>query len=152
VAGQPVGAGRALECRGRRRGEQDVKSDAGERTVPILAPLVPLLAGHKLATGRDCDALVFDMTADHPFDPSSLRRRALAAWKAAELTPITLHEGRHTFASLLIASGANPKVIQTVMGHSTIQMTFDQYGHLMPGGRGEAAAATDADLARSVGS
>jgi Phage integrase family len=36
---------------------------------------------------------------------------------------------RHTFASLLIDAGENPKAIQAFMGHATIQMTFDRYGH-----------------------
>jgi len=47
---------------------------------------------------------------------------------------------------MLIASGANAKVIQSVMGHATIQMTFDRYGHLMPGGLDEAAAVANAYL------
>jgi integrase len=68
------------------------------------------------------------------------------------LEPIGLHEARHTCASVLIASGANPKVIQKVMGHATIGMTFDQYGHLMPGGLDEAAAAANAYLARAAAS
>jgi integrase len=41
-------------------------------------------------------------------------------------------------------------VIQKVIGHATIQMTFDQYGHLMPGGLEEAAAAANAYLARAA--
>jgi integrase len=41
----------------------------------------------------------------------------------------------------VIASGAPPTIIQKLMGHATIQMTFDQYGHLMPGGLEEAAEA-----------
>ncbi len=44
-----------------------------------------------------------------------------------------MHECRHTFASLLIDTGANPKAVQEVMGHSKIQTTFDIYGHLLPG-------------------
>ncbi|MGI8559248.1 MAG: tyrosine-type recombinase/integrase, partial [Solirubrobacteraceae bacterium] len=67
------------------------------------------------------------------------------------LVPITLHEARHTCASLLIASGANAKVVQAVMGHATIGMTFDTYGHLMPGGLDEAAAAANSYLARLSG-
>jgi len=54
------------------------------------------------------------------------------------LEPIKLHECRHTFASLLIDANANPKAIQTFMGHATIEMTFNQYGHLMPGSRDQA--------------
>jgi integrase len=127
--------------------EQDGKSDAARRTLPILEPLARELAAYRLRTGRGADALVFGVTADVPFDPSTVRRRALAAWKLADLDPIALHEGRHTCASLLIASGANAKVIQAVMGHATIQVTFDTYGHLMPGGLEEAAAAANAYLA-----
>lgn len=151
-------------------GERDeTKSNAGRRTVPILDVLATTLAAHGLATGRQGDALVFGRGADVAFEPSTVRRQALDAWEAHNtratedaakagrdpepdklLEPIGLHEGRHTFASMLIASGANAKVIQTVMGHATIQMTFDRYGHLMPGGLEEAAAAANAYLARMV--
>ena len=43
-----------------------------------------------------------------------------------------MHAFRHAAASLLIAEGWSPKRIQTVMGHSTIGVTFDVYGHLFP--------------------
>jgi integrase len=129
-------------------GEQEAKSDAGRRKVPILARLRPELVAHKLRTGRDSDDLVFGRTTADPFVPSTVRTRALKAWKATDLKPISLHECRHTFASLMIAAGALPKTIMEVMGHATIQMTFDQYGHLFPGGLDEAASAADAYLDR----
>jgi integrase len=62
--------------------------------------------------------------------------------------PITLHEARHVCASLLIAAGVNPKALSVILGHSTIAMTFDTYGHLMPGAEDEAAAATNTYLAK----
>ncbi len=65
--------------------------------------------------------------------------------------PITLHEARHSCASVLIASGVNAKALSVIMGHSTIAMTFDTYGHLMPAGLNEAAAMTNAYLARLTG-
>jgi integrase len=43
------------------------------------------------------------------------------------------HDLRHTCAALLIAQGAHPKEIQERLGHSTITLTFDRYGHLFPG-------------------
>jgi integrase len=52
----------------------------------------------------------------------------------------------HTFASLLIDSGANPKAIQQFMGHSKIQTTFDVYGHLLPGSHDEVRKRMDAYL------
>jgi integrase len=63
------------------------------------------------------------------------------------LTLLTMHEPRHTFASLLIDTGANPKAIQEVMGHSKIQTTFDVYGHLLPGSHDDVRAHMDAYLA-----
>lgn len=147
-------------------GEQDGKSAAADRRVPILDLLAPELAAHKLRSGRDGDDLIFGRTATETFVPSTIRSRALAAWKTENdrrteqaedsdsvelLAPIGLHEARHTFASLMIAAGANVKVIQSVMGHAAITMTLDTYGHLMPGGLDEAAAAANAYLARFGG-
>jgi integrase len=65
------------------------------------------------------------------------------------LRPITLHECRHTFASLMIAAGVNAKALSTYMGHSTISITMDRYGHLMPGNEAEAAGLLDAYLERA---
>ena len=57
--------------------------------------------------------------------------------------PIGLHECRHTFASLMIAAGVNAKALSTYLGHSSIQITLDRYGHLMPGNEQEAARLLD---------
>lgn len=103
---------------------------------------------------------MFGVTADVPFEPSTVRRRALAAWgwttgrnpdahgpkritvkaRADALERIGLHEARHTFASLMIAAGVNAKALSTIMGHASIAITFDTYGHLMPRGEDEARA------------
>jgi integrase len=45
---------------------------------------------------------------------------------------LRFHDLRHTCAALLIAQGAHPKAIQTILGHSTIAVTMDRYGHLFP--------------------
>ena len=81
--------------------------------------------------------------------PGGLRKRSIRVWKAAKLTPITLHECRHTFASLMIAAGVNAKALSTYMGHATIAITLDRYGHLMPGNEKEAAGLLDAYLERA---
>jgi integrase len=54
-----------------------------------------------------------------------------------------LHALRHACASLWIEGGKNPKAIQTLMGHSTIQMTYDVYGHLFADSDGDQRAAED---------
>ena len=86
-----------------------------------------------------------------PFQPKSLSNRAGRAWKRAGLQPITLHECRHTFASLMIAAGVNAKALSTYMGHASVMITLDRYGHLMPGNEREAAGLLDAFLSRSRG-
>jgi Phage integrase family len=57
------------------------------------------------------------------------------------------HECRHTLASLPIDAGANPEALQAFMGHSNIQITFDTYGHLLPGSREEVRRLMDRYLA-----
>ncbi len=127
-------------------GEQDVKSDAGRRVVPLAGTVRRLLAAHKLATGRTAGDLVFGRTATEPFALSTTRRRALTAWEAAGLEAITPHEARHCAASYLIAAGLNPKQLSVYIGHSDIRTTYNRYGHLMPGDEVAAAAQLDAFL------
>jgi integrase len=129
-------------------GEQDPKSKAGTRTVPILAVLRDYLDDHLLSTGRQGNDLVFGRDARRPFVASTVDNRARRAWEEAKLTGLTMHECRHTFASLLIDSGANPKAVQEFMGHGSIKVTFDTYGHLFPGSRDEVRERMDSYLAR----
>jgi integrase len=49
----------------------------------------------------------------------------------------------------MIAAGVNAKALSTYMGHGSITITFDRYGHLMPGNEAEAANLLDAYLARA---
>jgi integrase len=121
------------------------KSSAGTRRVPIPAALRAYLAPAKLASGGDLEALVFGNRGE-PFSASSIGERAQRAWQVAGLEPISLHECRHTFASLMIAAGVNAKALSTFMGHANISITLDRYGHLMPGAEDEAAGLMDAYL------
>lgn len=126
------------------------KSQAGTRRVPVTQELGSYLTEHQLRLGR-ITGLLFGRTETKPFDDRALKIRAEKAWRAAGLTPITLHEARHTYASLLIASGVNSKAISTYMGHASITITMDRYGHLMPGNEQEAADLLDAFIARERG-
>jgi len=134
-----------------KEGPIEGKTKAARRTVPIAGRLRDHLLQHKLSTGREDGALVFGVTVADPFEPSNLRRRALTAWRTAKLDPITLHECRHTFASLGIAAGLNAKALSEYLGHASVTITFDRYGHLFPGSEHEAAGQLDAYLLRSEG-
>jgi integrase len=121
-------------------GRIEPKSEAGRRKVPIAAVLRDYLDEHRLRGAAH--SFVFG-SDDEPFDPKKLSRRADKAWANAELERITLHECRHTFASLMIAAGVNAKALSTYMGHANISITLDRYGHLMPGNEEQAASLLD---------
>jgi integrase len=77
--------------------------------------------------------------------------RAAKRWTEQGHDRLTLHDARHTYASLMIAAGVNAKALSTFMGHANIGITLDLYGHLMPGSQAEAATLLDAYIAREVG-
>jgi integrase len=130
--------------------EGEITTKSGkDRRVPIAVVLRDYLDEHLLGLGWK-EGLVFGSTLADPFGTTGIRKRSIRVWKAAQLTPITLHECRHTFASLMIAAGVNAKALSTYMGHSTISITLDRYGHLMPGNEKEAAGMLDAYLERST--
>lgn len=124
------------------------------RRVPVPGVLREHLLSHLMRSGRRGDQLVFGATERTPFDPRRLTARADAAWEAAGLDRIILHECRHTFASLMIAAGVNAKALSTYIGHEDIATTLNKYGHLMPGNEEQAAALLDAylDAARGASS
>lgn len=113
---------------------------------------------------------MFGRGPELPFNDSSIAARAALTWRTAAIErareagatddelervarefipPLTLHEARHTFASTMIAAGVNAKALSSYLGHSSIAITFDRYGHLMPGNEDEAAGLLDAYLARA---
>jgi integrase len=125
------------------------KSRAVRRTVPVARALRLHLLEHQLARGRR-GGLFFGRKDDKPFSNQTVSQRAVRAWEAAGLEPIGLHDCRHTFASLMIAAGVNAKALSAFMGHASITMTLDSYGHLFPGSEDEAASLLDAFLERAT--
>lgn len=130
-------------------GEQEPKTRHSRRSVPIAPVLRDELLEHRLRQGRDGDGLVFGKTTVSPFVHTALLARAKRTWQAQGIAYVKLHDARHVFASLLIAAGEDPKRIQTYLGHSTITVTFDVYGHLLPGSEKESAERLGAYLQRS---
>ena len=77
---------------------------------------------------------------EHGFGPIQMAAGVVSGKGGAKYG---LHALRHACASLWIENGMNPKRIQKLMGHSTIQMTYDVYGHLFADAEGDQKAAED---------
>jgi integrase len=114
------------------------KSTAGDREIPMSDLLINILKRWRLA----CPAgeLVFPNGAGKVENHANIANRG---WYAAQIAAgityrdgakYNFHAARHFFASLIIAENYLPKEVQQMMGHASLQMTFDRYGHLFPAG------------------
>ncbi|MFC1799305.1 tyrosine-type recombinase/integrase [Candidatus Eisenbacteria bacterium] len=109
------------------------KSRRSKRAIVMSPTLARRLEERKARLeGKDED-FVFSKANGRPLDGQNLVNREFhPALKRAGLRRIRFHDLRHTYASLLIAQGENPKFIQSQLGHASIQTTMDRYGHLLP--------------------
>lgn len=84
---------------------------------------------------REVPSWVFVNEVGNPLDADNFRRRVWPKLLAkAGLREIRIHDLRHTFASLLIQNGESLAYVKEQLGHHSIRLTVDVYGHLMPGG------------------
>jgi len=116
------------------------------RTVVLPSFVRDQLAEHVSRQGTtDLEALVFRSPNGGPLRYSNFRRRDwLPAARSADIPEgLRIHDLRHTCAALLIAEGAHPKAIQEHLGHSSITVTMDVYGHLFPSQMEELATRLD---------
>jgi integrase len=137
------------------------KSEAGERTIPLLPMLTNALREWKLACPKGELDLVFPNGRGRVESHANIVHRGLApvqitagVTKAGKAKYTGLHALRHFYASWCINRRADGglelplKVVQSRLGHASIQMTADRYGHLFPRGDdgAELAAAEKAFL------
>ena len=134
-----------------KEGLVEPKTRAGSREAPMITVLRQVLTAWRAeGTGR---GYVFPgRRPDTPFTPSNVYRKAKKAWHKAGLRGIVPHEGRHSAASLMIASGANALVVKAAVGHANIDTTFDTYGHLLAGDHAELRSRIDEYVGRRDGS
>ncbi|UCG79980.1 MAG: site-specific integrase, partial [Desulfobacterales bacterium] len=108
------------------------KSKTSRRKIDMPPELVLELTRWKTACPISDLDLVFPTGKGTPQSaPAMLYRQFFPALQRTGLPRIRFHNLRHTYASLLIDQGEHPKYIQSQLGHSSIQVTMDIYGHLM---------------------
>jgi len=114
------------------------------RSVPLVADLVPIVAGW--AAGKRPADWLFAAPAGGPLSEANWKRSAgwTKAIEAIGMPGLRVHDLRHTAASVWLGAGADPKVVQRILGHASAAMTMDLYGHLIDQNLWDAAKRIDA--------
>ena len=115
------------------------KTARSRRTIPLPAFVVRVLRTHQAGqdderrqlAGRWPDyGYVFTTPIGTPIDPRNCTRVVQAACKRAGVRVLRLHDFRHGCVSVLLNLGVPPRTAMEVVGHSTIEMTMNVYGHV----------------------
>jgi site-specific recombinase XerD len=118
------------------------KTDRSRRTVPITIPLVTMLRAHRanqdaerLQAGNQWHdhGLVFASQFGTPVDPRNILRTIQIAAQKASISDIDVHTLRHSAAVAWLESGVHIKAVADLLGHSSIAITGDIYGHTSDG-------------------
>ena len=121
--------------------EGDPKTKSSRRKVLLPTIAIEALKAHrsrqeqaKAQAGEKWKEyhLVFCNTVGNYLWPLTIRKQLYALLKRAGLPPMRFHDLRHSAATILLVMGVHPKVVQELLGHSTITMTIDTYSHLLP--------------------
>jgi integrase len=134
------------------------KTGSGERSIALMPLTVEVLRKHRaeqnelrlrLGSGYMDQDLVLARDDGQPWHPGSFS----AEWRKTTRdlgTPVKFHNLRHTHATLLLANGEHPKVVQERLGHSSIGITMDTYSHVMPSMQEAAADRLEGSLGLAV--
>jgi integrase len=124
------------------------KSAAGRRSLALPAVCVDRLRAHRtqqlkrrLALGSDWQDtdLVFERGDGSLLHPNTMSSAFARLTKKAGLPRIRFHDLRHTAATLMLANGEHPKIVQERLGHSDMSMTLNRYSHVTMDMQREAA-------------
>jgi integrase len=133
--------------------ESEPKSRKSRRTVILTARATAALRAHRARQVEervravawfDLD-LVFPNNIGTHMDDGNLRRRSFQPLiERAEVPRVRFHDLRHTAATLLMIQGVHPRVVQEMLGHSSVNVTLDTYSHVSEDLQRDAAAKMDA--------
>jgi integrase len=137
-------SGRFLKVqRGFSRGKLETPKSGKSRRVDMSKQLAETLEQLKQARKiqtvkkgwKQIPGWVFIGETGNPVDEGHFRSRVFAkSLDLAKLRKIRIHDLRHSFASLLIQAGESLAYVRDQLGHHSIKITVDTYGHLVPGG------------------
>lgn len=125
------------------------KTAKGRRTVELDAETIRALREHRkrqaaerlqMGAGWTDHGLVFCHPTGGPLHPERFSRSFVDRARQLGMPPIRLHDLRHTWATLALAAGVHPKVVQERLGHANISITLDTYSHVTAALHSDAAS------------
>jgi integrase len=111
------------------------------RVIPMPPEVVQHVERHRVRQSAERDlagvrwvesGLVFTSTIGTPLEPRNVDRSWHVIRERADLGWLRLHDLRHACATFLLASGASPRTVMKVLGHSQISLTMNTYAHVLP--------------------
>lgn len=120
--------------------DSDTKNRQG-RSIPLPNFLADLLKRHKAEQNElriaglknELDLVFIWPDSGRPVDPDYLSRVFIQrTCRKLGIENLRLHDLRHSFATLLLNRKVHPKVVQEILGHSSISLTLDTYSHVLP--------------------
>ena len=116
----------------------EAKTERSRRTVPLSPALVAMLRRHKAAQNAERlaagdqwqdEGLVFTTALGHKVEPRNLLRVMETAAKTAGVSGVGVHTLRHSAATDWLESGVHIRAVADLLGHYSISITGDIYGH-----------------------
>jgi integrase len=132
-------------------GLSDLKTAGSRRTLYLSEPVANALSGHRVRQDRerttagplwiDQHGMVFTTPVGKPLDVDGFGKSVPKISESVGLGHWSIHELRHSCASLLLAMGVPLEVVSETLGHASIKVTKDVYGHLLAESKIKAAEA-----------
>ncbi|MEC0248904.1 site-specific integrase [Paenibacillus chitinolyticus] len=117
------------------------KTESGNRSISIPPVVIAELRKHRtriIQEKWDAKESYYDLDLvvcrknGQPVSWSNFHKFWIRQLSKTNVRPIRFHDLRHTCASLLLSAGIHPKIVQELLGHSSIKITLDIYSHMMP--------------------
>ena len=116
------------------------KTARGRRRIALDPLTIEALKGHAALQADEQSSsenwvesgYIFTTEDGQPLDPHRISKAFERHLRVAALPRIPLHGLRHTYATLALPSGVNPRIVSGRLGHSTVALTLDIYSHVLP--------------------
>lgn len=107
----------------------DCKTEKSRRDILLTKEHINIIKEYHMNREKNPDGFLMRKTDGRRITQNMLQREFKLALKRLKLPDIRIHDLRHSYATLMMSNGVNPKIISSVLGHSSISITMDLYSH-----------------------